>query len=262
MINFIQNSKDGFTGGFKRSLNDKIYGFTIVKSPYPVRDGIFSKRFELRSDDCGFDDFWNDCETDRSRIEFISNKKMRIGDERWFAWSIYLDKSFQDVSPTKTALGQIIQVGGPIGKAGGILSIPPLIQYEIKDGQFILVHHDLVGDKNNVKNNTKRFDLISLEDMIDQWTDIVLHIKFKKEDGYLETFINGTSRAIIDKDLIRIEPEIFRFKYGIYNAFVSRYKEKFQKDLPTQIVYFDEVRTGLSRESVDLRFNPDLEPVD
>lgn len=262
MINFIQHEKDGFPNGFERTLNDKIYGCSVVQPPYPVRAGFFSKRFELRSGDCGKDENWNDCETDRSRIEFISKNKMQMGDERWFAWSIYLDKSFQDVSPTKTTLGQITQHGGPIGKAGGFLSVPPLVQYEIIDEKFFLVYHDLSGDRKNVKDNAKKFYLTNLQDMKEKWTDIVLHIRFEIEQGYLESFINGESRVVIEKDFIKFEPKKFGFKYGIYNSFISRYKEKFGKNLPTQIVYFDEVRTGLTRESVDLRFNPSLEPVD
>lgn len=258
MINFIQNSNDGFPKGFERSLNEKVYGFKIVQDPYPVRAGVFSKRFELRPGDCSSDEIWNDCETDRSRIEFKSIDKILIGDDKWIAWSVFLDDSFQDISPAKTTLGQITQPGGPVGEAGGFISMPPLIQFNIDHGQYVLVHHDLSGDKNNIKDDTKKFKLIDLQDMIGKWTDIVLHIRFEKETGYLEVFINGVSQVTIKGNLIRVEPKNFAFKYGIYNSFLSRYKNQ----IPTHIVYFDEIRTGKTRESVDLRYNPDLLPVD
>ena len=53
-----------------------------------------------------------------------------------------------------------------------------------------------------------------------------------------------------------------------YNTeFISRYKnhEKIfvrEDKLPTQIVFYDEVRTGNSIEQVDFNINPKLKPID
>lgn len=247
--------------GFRKSLSDTEYGYKVVTSPHPIRAGINSIRFELRDGDCGSQHNWSDCENDRSRVEIISKKEFLLGENKWFAWSIYIDESYEDVYPTKTTLGQIVQYEGPSGIAGGYPSYPPLIQFEIVNGNYVLTHHELTGDKDNIIDQTKNFKLISLSEMKGAWIDFVMHIKFEK-DGLLEFFVNGEHQLIIDKNLMHFEPEKFYFKFGIYNAFVSRYKNKFGKKLPTQIVYFDEVRTGDNRESVDLRYNPNLLPVD
>lgn len=258
-INFIENRE---FNGFRRSLNNKNHGFKLVKKPHPVRAGELSQRFELRSGDCGEDHRWSDCDNDRSRIEFISNQGFAMGEEKWIAWSIFLDRTFEDVSPTKTTLGQIPQHDGPSGTAGGFPSTPPLIQFEIMNGDYVLVYHDLTGNRRNVVDNIKIFKLISLSEMINRWVDVILHIKFEKKEGFLEVFVNGTKCASIDKNLVRFKPKKFYFKYGIYNAFVSRYEKKFEKSLPTQIVYYDEVRVGNKREDVDLSINPNLSPID
>ena len=56
------------------------------------------------------------------------------------------------------------------------------------------------------------------------------------------------------------------FKYGIYRSFISKYKQEkmFGTDdtLPTQIVFYDEVRRGNSIEEVDFNINPKLIPID
>ena len=63
------------------------------------------------------------------------------------------------------------------------------------------------------------------------------------------------------KSPINFKPKSTYFKYGIYRSFVSRYKG-LHGEIPTQIVYYDEVRRGTSIEDVDRNINPKLKPVD
>ena len=40
------------------------------------------------------------------------------------------------------------------------------------------------------------------------------------------------------------------FKFGIYRSKVSIYKQIHKKEIPLQLVYFDEVRAGKKKEDV------------
>ena len=58
-------------------------------------------------------------------------------------------------------------------------------------------------------------------------------------------------------------PEEIYFKHGIYRSFISKYKERKKKNkMPTQVVFYDEIRRGASIEEVDVNINPKLKPVD
>ena len=45
-------------------------------------------------------------------------------------------------------------------------------------------------------------------------------------------------------------------------SFISRYKSRNNGTIPTQIVFYDEVRRGNSIKKVDVNINPKLKPVD
>ena len=77
----------------------------------------------------------------------------------------------------------------------------------------------------------------------------------------MDAWVNGDKKVEVLESPIRFIPEKTYFKYGIYRSFVSRYK-KFYGKIPTQIVYYDEVRRGRSIEEVDRNINPKLKPVD
>jgi len=58
-----------------------------------------------------------------------------------------------------------------------------------------------------------------------------------------------------------ISKEIY-FKHGIYRSFISKYKARNNGKMPTQIVFYDEIRRGNSIKKVDININPKLKPVD
>jgi hypothetical protein len=109
----------------------------------------------------------------------------------------------------------------------------------------------------------------------------MLHVKFSKQDGFLEVYLNGKKKYDIrkdatllvkhhdkikqlkkDTDFIIFEPKDFFFKYGIYRSFISRYTNKTGAGVPTQVLYYDEVRVGNSRADVDLNGSQPPPPVD
>ena len=57
------------------------------------------------------------------------------------------------------------------------------------------------------------------------------------------------------------------FKYGIYRSFIKNFKDRQkmrnkEEKMPTQIVYYDEIRRGNSIEEVDFNINPSLKAID
>ena len=260
---FIGLSKADTLGsieGFKRSLNVKPYAFEQISTP--VRAGFRAQKIEVRPGDCSKNTDWNDCTTDRERMEFSSDEKFMMGEERWIAWSLYIPKSFIDTTPVRTSLGQIHQINGPSGKIAKMHSIPPLLQFDIINGEYVLRHHVLHGEFKNIVDETINYPLIPVEALRGAWTDIVLHIYFGKKNGTATVYVNGEVKAKISKNLVSFSPSSFYFKYGVYRSFVSRYKMQKGKTIPTQIVYFDEVRIGKERKDVDLRINKQLKAKD
>ena len=65
----------------------------------------------------------------------------------------------------------------------------------------------------------------------------------------------------INESLMDVMPKEIYFKYGIYRSFISRYNCILGK-LPTQVVFYDEIRIGTSIKKVDFNLNPKLKPVD
>ena len=254
--------------GFRTHTNymsQNSYNYEYIEDEMAARRGKFYQRFELRDGDCFGDDTWNDCEKDRERVEFSSRPRQDPSGNQCFAYSIKLDKNFIDVHPTNTDLGQIHQKGGPSGKAGGYVSLPPLIQMAAKNGKFYFKWHSLTGSPTNVKDEGINYYLLGIKDMVEKWNDISFCLNY--EDELMQVWVNGNKKHEIANSPINFVPESTYFKYGIYRSFVSRYKnwkESIGQEakLPTQIVYYDEIRRGNSITEVDFNINPKLMPVD
>ena len=206
-------------------------------------------------------DGWNDCESDRERFEFSSRPRQKPEGKQCYFYSIKLSPEFIDLHPTNTDLGQVHQRGGPEGKAGGLKSFPPLIQIGAKKGKLVFKWHRLSGDPNNVKDVTVDKTLAYLKDMKSKWTDISFCLDY--EGSKIEAWVNGRKKFRINENPIYFIPEDTYFKYGIYRSFISRYKKmKKTNALPTQVVFYDEIRRGNSIEQVDINRNKKLKPID
>ena len=84
-------------------------------------------------------------------------------------------------------------------------------------------------------------------------------------DKNVSAWVNGNKIVDIDKSPINVKfiPSAIFFKHGVYRSFISKYKASHSTDvMPTQIVYYDEVRRGSSIDEVDFNINPNLEIVD
>ena len=250
----------------KNSFTQSEHNFSYISDESFARRGKHYQKFELRDGDCFQDGTkWDDCKNNRERVEFASEPKLKPIGIQCFAYSIKLNKDFIDVNPTNTDLGQVHQIGGPTGTAGGLASFPPLIQLGAKNGRFYFGWHELTGSATNVVDSKRLYFLSSLDDMKEKWTDISFCLNFK--DKRMDVWINGLKKHEILKSPINFIPKEIYFKYGIYRSFISRFKDrqkirKKEEKMPTQIVFYDEIRRGNSIEKVDFNINPSLKPVD
>jgi hypothetical protein len=96
--------------------------------------------------------------------------------------------------------------------------------------------------------------------MKEVWTDISFCLDFKNKR--MDAWVDGVKKVEILKSPIFFKPKGIYFKHGIYRSFISKYKQLNNGKMPTQIVYYDEVRRGSSIKKVDININPKLKPVD
>ena len=252
------------------------YQFTT--STEVARVGETSQRFEIRHGDCGS---W-DCNNDRRRIEvneYGYDTEAKVGETRWYGWSVYLPANFQAIEPSNTHIGQ-----------GKLLSGSPLWMFNLREGRLIFEHNIGAVDE------PQWCHTLAISQMRGRWTDIVVYADYSldNEDNrpIVQTWINGrlacsSSRPMVSNEIVSdAGHNRITFRYGIYNSFVSRWlnnnrtqavistgfvdsngdgrgrsrsiaQRPFDIDwgvqLPTQVVFYDEVRIGRSREDVDVR---------
>lgn len=256
--------RTGTKSGFQFHVNymdQKKHNFSYIKDKIRARAGDYFQQFELRDGDCFSDDNWSDCKTDRERIELSAKPRQLPRNKQCYGYSLKLSENFIDISPSKTELGQVHQIGGPSGEAGGFVSFPPLIQISADGGALFFYWHVLTGSASNVQDKVRSFRLKWLDEMLEVWTDISFCLDFGNHR--IEAWVDGVQKVKLSKSPINfnLKPQNIYFKHGIYRSFISKYKKN-HKSLPIQIVFYDEIRRGNSIEEVDININPSLKAVD
>ena len=86
--------------------------------------------------------------------------------------------------------------------------------------------------------------------MLGKWNDILVNVNWThKDDGYFKLWANN--KLVFDfKGATKSKGVKTYYKFGIYRSKVSIYKQIHKKDIPIQVVYFDEVRAGKKKEDV------------
>ena len=289
IVKLPKDTASGYKKLFK-SLTGKYYkdhGIQIVnkKDGHPVRAGEQSIRFEVRSGDCGKDKQggWSDCKNDRERHELSGGKKedkMSKG-EYWFSWSIYFPKDHQNLYPLSNNYGQFHQQGdappvfmfkeGSYGysvvrtigdddyderKLVGKNKMPGnwfdiLINAKWskkKDGFFkVWVNNDL---KYDYKGPTKTVQYVYQKFGIYR-TGITRYLNYKNLDAIEKCFEEKGYTPDEGGALFSLTKKKIRHKISIqlYNKCKDYYKPV---NVPTTIVYFDEVRKGKKKEKVGI----------
>ena len=231
--------KDVVSGSkFKKSLTGsyyKKYGMQVVdkKDGHPVRMGEKSIRFELRAGDCGKDrdGGWSDCKKDRERHELSGKYRVSKG-ERWYAWSIYMREDFVNVDPVSVILGQFHQEKKHV-----------IWMFKNKHGGYWI--------ENYVPEYTvSSTQILTREQMLGKWNDILVNVNWShKDDGFFKVWVNN--KLVHDfKGKTKSKGVKTYFKFGIYRSKVSTYELMYKKKIPTQIVYYDEIRAGKKKDDV------------
>lgn len=272
----VSSSSDGLSGvSISPSATRQPYSMTI--SSEQARIGDTSQRFEVRHGDC----YGNDCDNDRRRVEYQQSNEATdnlIGKVVWYGWSIYLPQDFPDLAPTNTTLGQVQMHGWR----------SPMWALNARGGALQL----------NAVDTPQWIDdcrAASLSSMRGRWTDIMVRADYSLEytgSNILEVWVNGRrtctwQRPVITQEMLNASrTDALRFKYGIYNSYISRWFQRnatrrvdaeafvdvhddsglviqsatsrpydydWGVELPTQIVYYDAMNEGFKREDVDIR---------
>ena len=228
----------GNFGDFKRSLNNTHYGYGLIEDPTHKGPSSKVEVFEVRSGDCGFHETWNDCLTDRERSELTQVLKDTVaGDEYWYGWSIYFPKDFINLSPAKVSLGQFHQQA----------SHPAWMFQHTREGYY------LVNQLEQGRNHG--FELIQESQLRGQWHQIEIQVLWQTSQlGQFNVWVNGQQK--VNYVGPTMDAKQVYFKYGLYRAFLSRYlsQRKIAKaskiSVPTQSVYFSNVKRGLVRKDL------------
>lgn len=258
--------------------NSLVLPHSVTTSSEVARVGDTSQRFELRGSDCK----GTDCEMDRRRFELIqtTSNDSSVGDEVWYGWSMYLPTDFADISPSNTLLGQVKLVRWRSQLFNiGINESTLVVDYRPRGAQDSIWCR--AAPLSQIRG--KWTDIVIYAN---------LNYDNPTGQPMFQAWINGrlvcsSIAPLITREMVEYtQTERIYFKYGIYNSYVSRWlndhktqsvsangwgdyhvdsgatnnsiaARPFEIDwgveLPTQVVYYDEVRIGRTREDVDVR---------
>jgi hypothetical protein len=272
LLSSCSTATNGVKGGVSYT---KDYGYNLDSNI--VRKGKVSQRFEARHGDCGGED----CYRDRRRYE--RQLDLPSSNEKWFAWSIFLPKDYESLNFANTVLGQLKDCCN---------RKPPIIVSLLERENTLRFSYDISENQRwCMPTDTGIEDLDTIKG---KWTDIMIMVStdhvYQENKSYSKVFINGNKVCDVPNPVIDRSNHELQFTYGIYNSFISRWFDENKTTnvestrwldqhegfvigsttnkpydidwgvkLPTHIVYFDEMRFGPSRESVDINMN---EPVD
>jgi len=224
----------GNLGAMKRSLNIKSHGYVVQKDFTNTAPTESIEKFEVRNGDCYWNSNWNDCENDQQRSELTERKKTTIsGNEYWYGWSVYLPRDFVHLYPAISTIGQFHQDHSH-----------PVWLFQLNENAYA------------VSELTKgaifsEWQLAKIDEMKGKWTKLEIHVKWSKnDDGFLRVWVNGKQKVNYIGGTMTAK-KVF-FKYGINQRQLAGYKFKgnYKDPIPTQIVYYSNVKRANSRENL------------
>ena len=233
--------------GVQRSLSTTSWGYKRVSAPEPVYLGETSQRFEVRAGDCGGDSGWDDCKTDRERSEVTAvNAKFFPGSSSWIPFLLYLPNDFKTSNYVNTNLGQVHMKGGFAGTAGGFKSFPPLLQLNAKGAHYTACFQVVVEVQRGFTSFCDDKEVAEITQLKGKWSRVTMHLDLESKAQKVRIFLNRKLVVEFEQTLPR-DPQYYYLKYGIYRSFVSRNV----LPMPTQVVYYDEVKVGSSQAEVE-----------
>ena len=228
----------------KKALKEDKYGRSIPEefhmlnakhaiNPVSISDfsivGEKSIKFELNDGECGYEPKWSDCKNDRERTE-LYYKKYPSKVERWYQFYIYLPKDYNSVAPSNMSLIQWKRL-----KPSKVLVM------------FKHTHAGLTFNRNGDTFRDSQIVLKQNDEFIGNWTQIIFNTNWHPDSkkGFMKVWIDGELKVdfkgISNHPTKGLEQNL---RYGLYNSFISRYKNTFGKSkMPQRIAFFDGVRS-------------------
>lgn len=249
--------------GWRAWRNINPHQYNIVTAPHPVRYGEFSERFEAREGDCRD----TDCQSERGsglRSEIHrdrGHRQARVNSDIWYGWSFY--------NESVEYRGSSYGIAPFFGQWKVDYDEAPVIVFSV-GGRGPDARYNVAAQLGDYYSSIGRASegevcfLWNINSEKGRWVDIVVNTNFgNDENGYLNIWINGEQRCsyrgIIVPRPLGMDTNGTRFvgplaMRGIWTGHHAiRWREKTGLPIPPLVVYYDEWRSGLSREEVDIR---------
>ena len=112
-------------------------------------------------------------------------------------------------------------------------------------------------DNQTLGRTIQKTRLLENNELTGKWTDFFVQANWTHKDtGFLKVFINGELKYSWDGTTKTKGKKVYQ-KFGTYASFVIRYTNmSSNKELPTTIVYYDEI--GVARTCEDVKPGYDI----
>ena len=276
-------------GQWNDDMPENAWAFNLTNT-VPARSGELSQRFELRNGDCTVKRIpgsnhpydWG-CNYDRERTE-VAHTQWRPGQDKWIGFSVRVDDEWSKANRGHCShIFQIKQTednvyqGNLTPKNGKFATSQR--EVEMGGGHYIGGHAVMMGQicggkfgirltwtgfkdsKFNGWEYTERIDFGSIDNIVGSWNDIVIRWDtsgYRNGNSKLEFYMNGKKAGEWENITSKFFPDLYTFKYGIYRGYMKANNGPNFK-IGTQVIYFDEVRTGRSFDAVNPATNRALD---
>jgi hypothetical protein len=271
-----------YTQGERKSINhEQPWGISVERGI--TRRGEVSQRFEIRHGDCGGDANWDDCTNDRRRVEKYAelDPDDALGRTVFFGYSLYVPADFESVHPSNTTVGQLKLVGYR----------QPMWDLRLRDDHALFKadaskQECRVTDLSNMLGGWT--DIVVGFDLDPDAKTGSFDGEYARVwiNGVADEC--DFDKPVLTRDMLRNSRSSwhgFHMDWGIYNSYVSRWFDRNRTkdpvvaefvdthkdsglvvrsvtadpwsldwgvEFPTMVMYYDEIRMGYTRESVDV----------
>ena len=260
--------------------NDWAFNLTNI---VPARSGELSQRFELRNGDCTVKRIpgnnhpydWG-CNNDRERAE-IAHTQWRPGRDMWIGFSVRVDDEWTkanrghcshifQIKQTENNVyqGNLTPKNGKLatsqqevdmGLGGHYVGLHAVMMGQICGGKFgiRLSRTGFEDSKYNGWERTEHITYGNIDSIRGKWNDVVMRWNtsdYRNGNSTLEVYMNGKLAGKWENITSDFFPDTYTFKYGIYRGHMKTNNGPNFK-IGTQVIYFDEVRTGRSFDAVN-----------
>ena len=258
-------------GEWNQDMPENDWAFNLTNI-VPARSGELSQRIELRNGDCTVKRIpgnnhpydWGCHNGNRERAE-VMHTQWSPGKDMWIGFSVMIPNEWvksqrghcTSIFQIKQTENNVYQGNKPGTKSG-----------DYSGGHYIgghaVMHGNICGDKAGVVINHTGFTdskfngwskpeeikFANINNLRGKWIDVVLHwdtSNYRKGESTFEIYLNGEFSGRWENITNNFFPDVYTFKYGLYRGYMSNHGVT----STTQVLYYDELRTGRSFDAVN-----------